>query len=175
MFSVVDFKNQSRFSLEDLIDTGFYLGGNIYRKFYVIENLYRIIIHSILSVQVPSGSDWWLINAPDKIQTKAKERKINYSKAGIRLPGKHLIYYTYLRELNEITRGNSGAFAPIISNIDEIVFKINNINEPRNMVAHMNFPGEKDKQLVDDTYEEFRVLIRIIQDKKDVLTLKIPK
>jgi len=170
----MDFRKQSQFSIEEVPKSGVYLGKRVYWKFYAVENFYRIIIHSILSVQI--DSDWWSIVTPPAIQRKAKKFKENYLKKPWHgAPGKHFIYFTDLNDLNEITRVNSGFFVPIIPNIDDWVLKIEDIRLPRNVVAHMNFPSKVDRQRIGVIYKDFKMLMRSILDKEDLITLKVPE
>jgi len=175
MPQVIDFRQYSQFILENVSKNGIYLGKRIYWKLYAIENFYRVIIHSILSVEIPN-SDWWSIATPPPIQQKVERLKEYYiDKPWHSVSGKHPIYFTNLSDLNEITRTNSGSFEPVIPTIDEWVFKIEDIRLPRNVVAHMNFPNKAERQRIGAVYEDFKALIKDIQDKKDVIILKIPK
>lgn len=170
---VIDFRERPQFSIENVSRSGIYLGKNVYWKLYAVENFYRVIIHSILSVQI--NSDWWSIATPPPIQKKAERFKEDYlEKPWHTIPGKHFIYFTDLNDLNEITRTNSGFFVPIIPTVDEWVLKIENMRLPRNVVAHMNFPNKPDRQRIDIIYEDFKKLIKSIRDKDDVI-LKVPK
>ena len=53
-----DFREYS-YSNDRVLACGKYLGNNTYWKIFVIENLIRIMIHSILSVQYHKGTEWW--------------------------------------------------------------------------------------------------------------------
>lgn len=170
---IVDFRKRPTFFLENVLESGIHLGGNTYWKLYAIENFYRIIIHSILSVQI--GPDWWSVATPPWIRGKAQEFKEDYlEKPWHGMPGKHFIYFITLKWLNDIALANSGFLEPIIPNIDDWIIKIEDMRLPRNVVAHMNFPNKTDRQRIDIIYEEFKVLIKGIQDKGDIV-LKAPK
>ncbi len=172
---IVDFRKKPQFVIENVSNNGIYLGKRIYWKLYAVENFYRVIIHSILSVEI--NSDWWSIATPPPIQRKAEKLKENYlKKSWHTLPGKHFIYFTDLSNLNEIARINSGFFIPIIPTIDEWIFKIEDIRLPRNIIAHMNFPNKADRQRISVIYEDFKALIKHIQDKYGtILKLKAPR
>jgi hypothetical protein len=170
---IIDFKKRQQFIPENVLESGIYIGKKIYWKLYAIENFYRIIIHSILSVQV--DPEWWPVVTPPRIQKKAQKFKNDYvEKPWYTMPGKHFIYFTDLYGLNEITRINSGFFEPIIPTIDDWVLKIEDMRLPRNVVAHMNFPNKTDRQRISIFYEDFKKLIKSIQDKGKII-LKVPK
>ncbi|XOB42411.1 MAG: hypothetical protein ACKKMP_03570 [Candidatus Nealsonbacteria bacterium] len=171
---IIDFRERPQFIIDDVPKSGSYLGKKVYWKLYTVENFYRVIVHSILSVQI--SSDWWLIATPPPIQRKSERFKENYlNKPWHTMPGEHLIYFTDLNDLNEITRTNSGFFVPLIPTIDEWVLKIEDMRLPRNVVAHMNFPNKVDRQRIDTIYEDFKALMKDIGDKEDIITLKVPK
>lgn len=169
---ITDFRKEPQLILKNVLVSGIYLGEKMYWKLYAIENFYRIIIHSFLSVQI--NSDWWITIA-GPIQRKAQNFKENYlGKPWHTLPGKHPIYFIDLNDLNNIARENSGSFEPTIPTIDNWVLKIEDIRLPRNVVAHMNFPNKTDRQRIDVIYEDFKALIESIQNKGNIV-LKIPK
>lgn len=168
-----DFRKKSKFILENVIGNGDYLGRTTYGKLYTVENLYRIIIHSVLLVQV--DPDWWSVATPPAIQRKAQDSKDNYlEKPWYTIPGQHFIYFINLNDLNEIARRNSGSFEPIIPTIDNWVQKIEDMRLPRNVVAHMNFPNRRDRKRIDIIYEDFKALISNIQNEGKLI-LEIPK
>lgn len=174
MSRAIDFRKQPQFIIEEVPKSGKYLGKRIYWKLYSVENFYRIIIHSILSVQI--NLNWWVVATPPPIQIQAQRLKDDYLRTPRHsMPGNHLIYFIYLKDLNEIARSNSGLFIPLIPDIDNLVFKIEDIRLPRNVVAHMNFPNSTDRQQIDDLYIYFKTVIEDIQSNKDIITLKVPK
>lgn len=170
---IVDFRERARFDIEDVCKSGLNLGKTTYWKLYAIENFYRIIIHSILSVQI--APDWWPIATDLNIDNRAEKFRENYlAKPWYSVPGKHLIYFTNLYDLNEIARANSHLFIPIIPDINEWIYRIEMLRLPRNVVAHMNFPNKKDRQLIDVFYENFKALIENIRIKT-IVTLEVPR
>ena len=171
--AIIDFRKRAQFILDNVPKSGIYLGRKIYWKLYAIENFYRVIIHSILSLQI--DAKWWLVATPPPIQRKAQKFRANYlEKPWYTMPGKHFIYFTDLNDLNEIARINSGFFEPIIPTIDDWVLRIEDLRLPRNVVAHMNFPNRTDRQRIDVIYKDFRALIKSIYDRGSIV-LKVPK
>src|SRR5919106_2064986 len=128
--------------------TGKSVGRTTYWKLYSIENSIRLIIHSILTVQI--GPEWWSIAADRKTQQKVRAFQSDYAKQPWHTPpGRHEVYYTQLGDLNKILRANSHLFLPIIPNIDQWIARIEQIRLPRNVVAHMNWPNANDRRRID--------------------------
>lgn len=169
----VDFRTKSQVTLNDVNHSGQNIGRTIYWKLYAIENYYRIIIHSILSSQI--NTNWWFIATDSTIQRKARNFRINYRRRPWHSsPGRHDIYYINLADLNEITRINSHLFIPVIVDIDQWILKIEMLKLPRNIVAHMNFPNQADRQRIYILFHDFEVLMRILQSQASI-TLQAPK
>src|SRR3990167_6345239 len=97
-----DFRTLTQFTQEAVDISGKNVGTRVYWKLYVIENLYRIIIHSILSSQLSHlGPNWWHFVANTSIQNDVKRFKKGYlSKPWHTTPGSHDIYYVHLYGLN---------------------------------------------------------------------------
>lgn len=167
-----DFRNKPPFSIASLNRSGIFVGKNIYWKLYVIENIYRVIIHSVLSIQI--GSNWWTIAVDKKIQQKAQNFKQDYLKQPWHsIPGSHDIYYAQLYQLNEIARVNSHLFISLIPDIDLWIARVETLRLPRNIVAHMNFPNSTDKKRIDVLYNDFKNLLFSFPPTSRI-TAKIP-
>ncbi len=148
---------------------GKYIGSKTYWKLYSIENIFRIVIHSILSVQI-SGADWWDIAVDKDIRGKAERFKNNYLKKSWHgKPGSHNIYYIDLKDLNEIIRANANLFDPVVPNLDKWMVGIEELRLPRNVVAHMNFPSDTDMKRIDVFYDDCLNLMTIVQSKISLL------
>lgn len=168
----IEFRNQSQFIPKDISRSGLYIGRTTYWKLYAVENFYRIIIHSVLSVQIPS--EWWPIATSEEIQEKARAFKEKYiKKPWHTMPGQHYIYFIDLYDLNEIARKHSHLFPSVIPDIDQWILKIEMLRLPRNIVAHMNFPNQTDRQRINIIYKDFKALVNLIQ-KQAKITLQIP-
>ena len=176
-----DFRTITKFNTQAIKRNGEYIGKNDYWKLYSVENLYRIIIHSILSVQIsrPPKTDWWIYGTDVNIQSRATNFKNNYIKKFIYTkPGVHEIYYIFLSDLNEIVRANINLFYPIIKDIDKWIVKIEDINLPRNVVAHMNFLNVTDHNRIDTIYCDMLALFDSLFIKPSLPTpipLNVPK
>jgi len=168
--NIIDFRNQPQPSIISIKKSGFFVGKNIYWKIYAVENIYRILIYSILINEI--GLNWWSIGVNSKIQAKAKEFKNDYLKHPWHtIPGTHDIYYIHLSHLNEIARANSHLFLLLIPDIDQWIARIETLRLPRNIVAHMNFPDNTDKIRIDVLYEDFQKLFFHVSSQVD---LQIP-
>lgn len=154
------------------VDTcGKFIGRNAYWKLYAIENFFRVIVHSVLSVQI--AQNWWTTAVDPTIQADAqKSRKKYLEKPWHSQPGNHDIYLTTLSQLNEIIRANSHLIQPLIANIDQWIVEIELIRFPRNVVGHMNFPTVTDRRRIDVLYEDCCALVTHLQQQN--ITLKIP-
>lgn len=166
---ITDFR-LSPFDLSLIVRCAKYIGRQPYWKLYAIENLWRVIIHSVLSLQTPD--DWWSKLVDKTIQQKSERFQKNYiQKSWHSNPGGHGIYYVDLRDPNEIIRANANLFDPVIPQIDKWIVGIEEQRLPRNVVAHMNFPSATDVKRIDVFHEDCLQLLKVVQSK---IQLKIP-
>jgi len=169
MAAVFDFR-LSLFDISKVEKSGKLIGKQTFWKLYSIENIFRVVIHSVLSVQLPP--DWWALAVDKTTRDKAQRFQDNYlKKAWHGKPGAHHIYYIDLKDLNEIMRANSHLFKPVVPDFDKWILGIEELRLPRNVVAHMNYPSATDKARVDVFYDDCKVLVAEVQKK---LALKIP-
>ncbi len=161
MPAATDFRTRA-FSVQNVQASAKHVGSNPYWRLYSIENIYRVIVHSILTSQI--GVGWWQIAANQNIQNKATGYKAKYTnRPWHSQQGSHDIYYIDLTDLNEIVRANRAQFDPIITDLDQWLLKVESIRLPRNVVAHMNFPGLTDKRRVETVHSDFIQLVRHLQ------------
>lgn len=64
---IPDFRTRP-FSLGAVNASGASLGRTAYRKLYAIENILRVVIHSVLTAQI--GPDWWAFEVDPDLQDK---------------------------------------------------------------------------------------------------------
>ena len=170
MGGVSDFRSK-RFPTAGIDSCGKYVAQNTYWKLYAIENLFRIVIHSVLTVQ--HSATWWTGAVDPKIQKRSENYRQRYStRPWHTQPGTHDIYYTHLSDLAEIIRANSHLFEPLVADVDQWIVKIDQILLPRNIVGHMNFPNAVDRQRIDILYSDCQVLVGHLRQQN--LTLAIP-
>lgn len=158
MPTAVDYRTLP-FSITAIGDSGKYLGRSAYWRLYVIENLVRVLVHSVLTAQI--GPTWWTIAVDPKTNQKIQLVKQDYAKQPHHSsPGTHNIYYLFLPDLHKIILANSHLFRPLIPDIDQWVLRLEDVRLPRNIVGHMNWLNTADEQLIDALYSDLRALIR---------------
>ncbi len=167
---VADFRN-SAFDSTKIDAAGKDIGRKVYWKLYAIENLVRVIVHSVLTAQV--GANWWAATVDPGFQRALKNRMGQYaSRPWHSQPGKHDIYYTFLSDLNKIIASNSHLFQTFIPDIDQWIARIEQVRLPRNVVGHMNWPCATDRQRIDVFYADLQQLARHLSTSG--VTLSIP-
>lgn len=163
MPTVTDFRLR-RFTLSELNKCGKHVGRHTYWKLYTIENLFRVIINSVLSAQLNPG--WWATAVDNTIREKAERFKKQYlGRSWHGKPGTHDIYYVYLSDLNEIMRANAHIFDPVLPELDKWILGIEELRLPRNVVAHMNFPSRIDIKRIDVFFSDCQSLITEVEAK----------
>jgi hypothetical protein len=146
------------FDLVRVDNAGKSVGRAVYWKLYAIENIVRVIIHSVLVVQI--GPGWWTTATASGLQKRVAAFMASYAqKPWHSTPGKHEIYYTYLGDLNEIIRPNSHLFVPAIPDIDQWISRLELIRLPRNIVGHMNWLTAADRKRVDVLHSDLQALL----------------
>jgi hypothetical protein len=154
--AIVDFRKVA-FGNSRVDASGRFVGRNVYWKLYAIENILRVIVHSILKSQI--GPAWWSTAVDSRIQRKIQDRKQDYSSSPWHSsPGGHEVYFADLLHLNEIIRANRHLFQPVISDIDLWMARIEQIRLPRNVVGHMNWPDRVDRSRIDVFYSDIQAL-----------------
>ena len=109
---VRDFRAQ-RFAAPRIGRCGRYVARQSYWKLYAIENTLRVVINSVLSVQV--APNWWPLAAdPRHIQNAIRFRAQYAAKPQHASPGRHDIYLVFLTDLTQIIRIHSHHFRPVI-------------------------------------------------------------
>ncbi len=170
MPTVQDFRNFS-FSQPRIERCGRHVGRYSYWKLYAIENLLRVILHSVLSAQI--GPTWWTVAVDPNTQKIALRFRQMYARRPWHtLPGRHDIYYVFLSDLNNIMRANSNLFLPVIPDVDQWITNIEGVRLPRNVVGHMNFPNQADRQRIDRLHQDFAALVTRLEQSG--LVIRIP-
>lgn len=151
----------SEFTATQVINSGKFLGRRFYWRFYFLENFLRVLVHSILSVQL--GPEWLDLVADKKLKNRISWSKSDYKKNPRHAtPGEHDIYFVSWSDLVKIMTFNSNLFMPVIPNIDEWVLRFESLRISRNLVAHMNWPNQHDMSLIEETYIVSKSLLRTI-------------
>lgn len=169
----VDYKKWP-FSPHRVLRSGINIGKYNYSKLFLIENCLRIIINTVLSVQI--GPDWWdLIMNPKKKKDALKNRDRHYKRLKIRpsrsAPWNHGIYHIFLSDLKDIAEQNSHLIEPILKDIYQYIIDLENTLGPRNFICHMNYPPNRDRALINNLYEKTQKLLTELEKK---IPLNIP-
>lgn len=152
----------------DIGKCGKYVGRQTFWKLYTIENIFRIIIHTVLSAQI--SPKWWDVAVDGGIRKKAERFQGHYlNKSWHGKPGTHAIYYIDLKDLGEIFRANANLFHPVIPKLDKWIVGIEDIRLPRNVIAHMNFPNKTDEKRIAVFYDDCMNLIDQVKIKLKIL------
>lgn len=165
-----DFRIQS-LALSAISQCGRYTGRTSYWRLYAIENVLRVIVHSILTTQI--SPSWWDVAVSPIIDHKVQRVKADYSRQPHRAnPGNHDIYYLFLPDLTKIASIHADLFRPIIPDIDTWIARLEAIRLPRNIVGHMNWLNSADRTDVDSLYKDLGRLHQRLQ--KSGVNLIIP-
>jgi len=166
-----DFRSHS-FDVNRVDIAGKDIGGRVYWKLYAIENLIRVIVHSVLTVQL--GKNWFQQVADNDLRKDVARLMTDYaSRPWYGTPGKHEIYYVYLSDLTKILTTNSAQFKPHIANIDQWTARLEQVRLPRNIVGHMNWLTDTDRKRIDVCYADIQQLVAMLA-KDPLLKLMIP-
>ena len=166
-----DFRNKP-FAINEVKNSGGYVGRTSYAKLYLIENVLRVIIHSVLCAQL--DANWWSTAVGETIRKDVEKFKKRYIRRPWHTkPGSHDIYYTQLGHLSEIMRSNRIHFDPIVTDLDQWVVEIERLRLPRNIVAHINLPNTTDSKRIDVFYGDCLELIKQFLTS-NLVPLKIP-
>jgi hypothetical protein len=156
--AVTDFRAHA-FDAAKVDTAGKSIGQKIYWQLYAVENLIRVLIHSVLSVQI--SPNWWQQSVNSTLQGKITTRMQDYAKKPWHsTPGKHEIYYTFLSDLNAILAAHKHLFITLIPDIDQWIARIEQLRLPRNVVGHMNWPHLADRQRIAAFHSDFQALIK---------------
>jgi len=147
------------FSQPRMDTCGRFIGRQMFWKLYVIENTLRIVIHSVLSVQL--GQNWLAQSlSPKKLNDLQNFRSSYTASPNHASPGSHDIYLAFLSDLTRIVARHSGLFLPIIPDINQWIVSLERIRLSRNIVGHMNFPNAYDRQQIDTVHANIRNLLQ---------------
>jgi hypothetical protein len=146
------------------------VGQKVYWKLYSIENLVRVIVHSILTAEI--NANWWGVAVDPEIQRNVKRRRTDYlNRPWHSTPGKHDIYYAFLHDLGKIIMANSHLFRPMIPDIDQWIARIEQVRVPRNIVGHMNWPNKTDRQRIDVVHADLHQLVQQLAGSRPGLSI----
>ena len=169
--AATDFRSHA-FDANKVSLSGKDVGKKVYWKLYAIENLIRVIVHSVLTAQL--GTNWWDIVADPKLKKDIDKLKKSYgNRPWHSTPGKHEVYYVYLSDLTKILTANSAQFVPHIPDVDQWTARLEQIRLPRNIVGHMNWLTNTDRGRIDVCLADVEQLAAKLAANKQV-TLMTP-
>lgn len=168
---VRDFRNAS-FKLDRIGRCGRHVGSKLYWKLYAIENTLRIVVNSVLTLQI--GPNWWSVAVDPHVVSKAARFRVHYAaRPRNASPGVEDIHLIFLSDLTEILRVNSHQFLPLVVDTNNWIAALEAIRVPRNLVGHMNFPNAFDKAAIDSAYSQLPSLISQLQ--RNGVSILIPR
>lgn len=163
MAVVPDFRRY-RFAADRVERCGRYIAGESYWKLYAVENTIRVVISSVLAVQL--GPAWWsVVVSPNLARNIQRFRGQYTSKPRHASPGAHDIYLTFLSDLNQILRLQSNQIRRVIPDVDRWIARLEGIRLPRNLVGHMNFPNYYDRERINNAYGRLPVLLQQLRNQ----------
>jgi hypothetical protein len=158
-----DFRTQP-LALSAISDCGRYTARNSYWRLYAIENVLRVIAHSVLTIQI--SPSWWSVAVSPTVDDKVQRVKADYHRQPHRSnPGNHDIYYLFLPDLTKIVSIHADLFRPIVPDVDTWIARLEGIRLPRNIIGHMNWLNSADRTDVDSLYKDLRRLHRRLQNE----------
>ena len=138
---------------------------DVYPKMYVLENSLRTVISRVLRSR--HGKDWWASCAPTDVKNKVRDRKADEARRpwhGKR--GSHEIYYSDFGDLRKLIIQNWSEFAGIFPSQPWITQKLEELEPPRNVVAHNNPLSEKDAKRIEVYSDDW---IALINDRRAMI------
>lgn len=143
---------------------GRYIADKSYWKLYAVENTIRVVINSILTVQL--GPNWWSVVLNPNLARNIQRFRGQYTtKPRHASPGRHDIYLVFLSDLNQILRLQSNQIRPVIPDVDRWIARLEGIRLPRNLVGHMNFPNYYDRERISSAYERLPALLSQLRSR----------
>lgn len=174
--AIEDFRIFAEFTQPRVSQSGKIIGSRVYWKLYAVENLLRVLIDSILSINSPEPNLWEgnVILRNDQLERIEKEKEKQRALKWKSTRGEHPLYYLSLKELGKIIRDTEVSLVPPLAPDDReaLIQDIEKIVHSRNVVAHMNFPSKDDESIINNLYRKIVSLIRRLEDS---VKFKAPK
>jgi hypothetical protein len=137
----------------------------VYPKLYVFENSIRNVIVRVLRAK--HGNNWWAGCAPTNVQKTVADRKVHEAKTpwhGKR--SAHEIFYANFGDLRDIITKNWLDFQPIFLKQPWITQRLEELEPPRNIVAHSNPLSKQEENRVDLYFNDW---IALLNDRKSLV------
>jgi hypothetical protein len=119
----------------------------VYPLQYILENSLRVVIKKVLEKKY--SKNWWGNKVKTEINNRVEDRKIKEDKQpwhGKR--GQHEIFYSDFSDLKSIISKNWDDFKTIFPSQQWIIQRLDDLEHPRNIIAHNNPLSEDDKKRI---------------------------
>ncbi len=131
----------------------------LYPQYYILENSIRITLKSILENKY--GKNWWQTKAPKAVRDDVMKRKDKESKQpwhGKR--GQHELFYSNFGDLKKIIQLNWNDFKYFFPNQAWIAQRLDELEHPRNVLAHHNPVSKNDQKRIDLYLSDWIALLK---------------
>lgn len=138
---------------------------SVYPKLYVLENSLRNVINRVLTAN--HGKGWWASRAPADVRKRVGDRKDAEGKKpwhGKR--ASHEIYYSDLGDLRKLIERNWDDFAGIFPSRQWITQKLEELEPPRNVIAHNNPLSAKEQTRIELYSDDW---IALLNDRRGAI------
>ena len=132
---------------------------NLYPKYYVLENSIRIVIMRIL--EKSHGVQWWQTRVKKSVRLTVADRMAREAEKpwhGKR--GKHEIFYSNFGDLKSIITNNWSAFQDLFPSQAWITQKLEELEHPRNVMAHHNPVNSQDFKRIELYFDDWVALLK---------------
>jgi hypothetical protein len=132
----------------------------VYPKYYVLENSIRVVIKRTLEKKY--GVNWWKLRVANPVQVTVTERMQKEAKQpwhGKR--GQHEIFYSDFGDLKKIITKNWNDFEAIFPSQAWISQKLDELEHPRNVMAHHNPLRSEDLKRIDLYFSDWIALLKL--------------
>lgn len=137
----------------------------VYPKMYVFENSLRNVILRVLRGK--HGKNWWDPCAPNDVKKRVQDRRDDEARKpwhGKR--GSHEIYYSDFGDLRRLIVANWAEFTSIFPSQPWITQKLEDLEPPRNVMAHNNPVSERDAKRIEVYSDDW---IALLNDRRGVI------
>jgi len=131
----------------------------VYPKYYILENSIRVVIKRIL--ENIYATNWWITKVQKDVRDNVKDRMDRESKQpwhGKR--GQHEIFYSNFGDLKRIIINNWNDFKDLFPSQAWIAQKLDELEHPRNVMAHHNPVSKIDEKRIDLYLHDWIALIK---------------
>ena len=137
----------------------------VYPIYYTLENSLRIVIKRIMENKY--GKQWWDSKAPKPVKKNVDDRKCQEDKKpwhGKR--GQHEIFYSNFGDLRTIIERNWDDFKKFFPSRLWITQKLDELENPRNVLAHHNPVSKIDLKRMEVYFEDW---VNLLKDRRQLI------